>query len=101
MKIAKVTPLLKKGEITDMSNYYRPVSLLSSISKVYERTMNCSRLVNYLDQNDLYDDSQRGFRKHKSVETAAVDLIEMKMFTLTTHSLNVSSPFFFRFSAIF
>jgi len=36
LKFAKVTPLYKKGSKTDSGNY-RPVSVLSIISKVLER----------------------------------------------------------------
>ena len=35
MKIAKVIPLLKKGDSFDTGNY-RPISLLSSLSKILE-----------------------------------------------------------------
>ena len=36
MKIAKVIPLFKKGDVFDAGNY-RPISLLSSLSKILER----------------------------------------------------------------
>ena len=38
LKIAKVIPLFKKGEETSIENY-RPISLLPSISKVFERVV--------------------------------------------------------------
>lgn len=62
-------PVHKKGEVTDISN--------SSISNVglYERVMN-SNLVNYLERNDLFYESQHRFRKGKTVVTAAVDFSE-------------------------
>ena len=63
MKIAKVIPLFKKGDNQDVNNY-RPISLLSSLSKVLEKLIH-KRTISFLkDQNILYD-FQFGFRdKH-------------------------------------
>ena len=36
LKLGKLTPIYKKGDPLDKSNY-RPVSILSLLSKVYER----------------------------------------------------------------
>ena len=69
LKIAKVIPLFKKGEETSIENY-RPISLLSSISKVFERIV-FNQLYQYLDVNNLLFDSQYGFRKQHSTELAA------------------------------
>ena len=38
LKLARVVPLYKKSDKTDVSNY-RPVSILSIISKVFERVI--------------------------------------------------------------
>ena len=46
MKIAKVIPLLKKGDVFDAGNY-RPISLLSSLSKILERLI-FTRTTNFL-----------------------------------------------------
>ena len=53
-----------KGERSDPSNY-RPISLLSIISKVFESTIN-KHLKNYLGTNLLLIDSQYGFRSSRS-----------------------------------
>ena len=74
LKIAKVIPLFKKGEETSIENY-RPISLLSSISKVFERAV-FNQLYQYLDVNNLLFDSQYGFRKQHSTELAALELID-------------------------
>ena len=60
LKIAKVTPIYKAGNSSNISNY-RPISVLPCFSKMIERIMyNC--LQKYLkDQNILYD-KQFGFR---------------------------------------
>ena len=51
LKCAKVIPLHKEGPKTDVTNY-RPVSLLSVFSKIYERIMH-TRLVNHLESNGI------------------------------------------------
>ena len=51
------------------------MSLLSSISKVFERVV-FNQLYQYLDINNLLFDSQYGFRKQHSTELAALELID-------------------------
>ena len=54
MKIAKVIPLFKKGEVFDAGNY-RPISLLSSLSKILERLI-FIRTTNFLMALSHLDD---------------------------------------------
>ena len=42
IKMASITPIFKKGNKLDTSNY-RPVSLIPNINKIFEKAM-CSRL---------------------------------------------------------
>ena len=51
LKISKVIPLFKKDDKNVFSNY-RPISLLPSISKIFEKTI-LLQLTNYLEINNL------------------------------------------------
>jgi len=73
LKVAKVIPFFKKGENYLFDNY-RPVSLLPSLSKVIEKIM-FNQLYEYFNENNLFFDSQYGFRKQHSTELAALELI--------------------------
>jgi hypothetical protein len=73
LKYAIVKPIYKKGGKQDISNY-RPISLLTSISKVFEKII-YDRLYAHLERNNILVQEQSGFRKHHSTEQAAFSLI--------------------------
>ena len=77
LKIAKVVPLYKKDDKLIMDNY-RPVSLLTSISKVFEKIVH-NQLSKYFKDNELFYKSQYGFRDEHSTELASVELIDQVM----------------------
>ena len=60
LKIAKEIPLFKKGDI--QFGNYRPIYLLSSVSKVFEKAA-YGQLSEYFSSHALFYDSQYGFRK--------------------------------------
>jgi hypothetical protein len=74
LKIAKVVPIFKSKDKSDINNY-RPVSLLPAISKVFERVV-YNQLYNYLKQNNLLHKNQFGFRPEHSTELACISLID-------------------------
>ena len=74
LKIAKVIPLYKKQDKKVFGNY-RPISLLSSVSKVFEKIV-FDQFHDYFTTNGLLFNSQYGFRKHQSTELAALELTE-------------------------
>ena len=74
LKLAKVIPLHKKDDNKSFGNY-RPISLLSSLSKVFEKVV-FDQLYEYLISNGLLFESQYGFRKQHSTELAALELTD-------------------------
>ena len=74
LKIAKVLPLFKKYDCAVM-NYYRPISLSTATSKLFEKVA-FSQLYDYFRNNDLFHDSQYGFLKKYSTELAAMELTD-------------------------
>ena len=69
LKKARVIPIYKhKGKKSDMNNY-RPISVLSSFSKIFECIMH-ERLISFLNYHSLLSPSQHGFLKNKSTTTA-------------------------------
>ena len=69
LKIAKIIPIFKKGDKSDINNY-RSISVLPVISKIIERVLH-SQLHVYLNQHNLLYNHQYGFRKQHSAELAA------------------------------
>ena len=61
LKLSNVLPLFKSGE-TMLFNNYCPVSLLCTLSKVFEK-ITYSRLLNFLDYHKILIGNQFGFRK--------------------------------------
>ena len=66
-KIAKLKPLFKKGSKTHSSNF-RPISLLSFLSKVFERVVR-DQTEEFFSLNKILYDYQSGFRKNHSTDT--------------------------------
>ena len=62
LKIAKVTPIYKKGCKKSISNY-RPISVLPVISKIFETVMH-EQLTEHFVNNLLFNPQQYGFRKN-------------------------------------
>ena len=71
-KRAVVHPIYKSGGRDKVTNY-RPISVLSSLSKILERIMNKS-LTSFLTKHKLIAQNQFGFRSGTSTEDAVIAL---------------------------
>ena len=74
LKSARVIPLFKKNDKTEVGNY-RPVSILNVISKILEIVV-YDLLNDYLTSNDLLFKYQSGFRHKFSTETYLIHLTD-------------------------
>ena len=75
LKVAKIIPLYKnKGSISEISNY-RPISMLSVFSKIFEKLIH-KQLTNFFDTNDTLNSSQYGFRRKHSTLHALINAAE-------------------------
>ena len=72
LKISKVTPIDKGGEITDPSNY-RPISTLSTFSQIFEKCI-YNQLINYIEKRKIIFQFQFGFRKGHSTAQAITEI---------------------------
>ena len=68
LKIAKVIPIHKRGDKSECDNY-RPISLISSIRKLIEKTVH-ERLYSFLEKEQLLFEEQFGFRNNRTTADA-------------------------------
>ena len=76
MKYAVVKPLFKKGDKSEASNY-RPISVLSSFSKVLEKVM-LNQLQNHLNNYKILAE-QFGFRSNFTTNNAIHKLVNVTL----------------------
>ena len=73
-KIAKVTPIYKGDSHKPLENY-RPISVLNSLSKIFELVIH-EQLYEFLETNGMLGQSQFGFRKNRSTQHAVTLLTD-------------------------
>jgi hypothetical protein len=73
LKKCRVIPIFKSGNALECDNY-RPISLLSSISKVLEKIV-AEKLLHHLLSNDLLYQHQYGFLPKRSTEHNLIQIV--------------------------
>ena len=74
LKIAKVLPIYKRGDNDNPVNY-RPISLLSTFDKLFEKVV-YNRLQSFITKNKIIYKFQYGFRKNHATTYAFIDVME-------------------------
>ena len=74
LKIAKVIPIYKSKDKTELGNY-RPISLLPSLSKILEKVVH-RRLYKFCAKYNLLSNYQFGFRPNHSTSDAVLSFMK-------------------------
>ena len=72
LKLANIAPVFKKGE-RDCKNNYRPVSIFSNVSKIFERII-FRQISNHMDS--FFSNYQCEFRKGYSTQQCLLSVLE-------------------------
>ena len=92
LKFSTIKPLFEKGDRTSLSNY-RPMSLLTTFSKVIEKAL-YNRLIDHLNINSLLNPQEFGFRRNLSTDNAIFNLTHEILKALNSKMI-VGSIFFY------
>ena len=85
-KCANVTPIFKKGNKCEAGNY-RPISLTSVISKIFEKILR-EKMTSFLENHNLILDTQHGFRNNRSCLT---NLLEFFTYIFSNYDERIPS----------
>jgi len=72
LKFAEVKPIFKKG-VKKVTTNYRPISLLTSFSKIFEKVI-YNRIFHHINYNHILVNEQYGFRHASSTDIASYNL---------------------------
>ena len=73
LKVALVVPIFKKGNKDEVKNY-RPISILSVYSKIFERVV-YGQVYKFLEKFSILSNHQFGFRSGRSTTQAILSLL--------------------------
>ena len=75
-KVGQQTPVFKSGDVSIQN--FRPITVSNSLSKILEKTVR-SRIIKFIKDNKIINNSQFGFRKNHSTNHAIINLLESSL----------------------
>ena len=87
LKNAKVVPIHKDDSRLEMSNY-RPISLLPTLSKIFEKLM-YARLISFFSKHDILYENQFGFQSNMSTDYAVNQVLNHIIKTLEKNEIGI------------
>jgi Reverse transcriptase (RNA-dependent DNA polymerase) len=92
LKCAKIIPIFKNGDSLSTSNY-RPISILSDFSKIFEQCI-FERIYNFAIKFNLIDKCQFGFQRKSGTLSAAMCLLNDIRTTIDLSNKNIAACLF-------
>ena len=74
LQLARIVPIFKSGDSSQTTNY-RPISVLSCFSKIFEKIM-YNHLFNFMEQFNIIYEYQFGFRHKHSTQQAIITFVQ-------------------------
>ena len=87
-KKAIVTPIFNSGRQSDLNNY-RPISVLSAVSRIFEKVAR-DKLFEFLTANNLLSKSQFAYRKLHSTITSLLNVTDSWYSNVIRKNLSIS-----------
>ena len=87
LKIGRVVPVFKAGEKTKVNNY-RPITILTTINKIFEIQAHSS-MMSFIEKHNIISDLQYGFMKGKNTTQAIFRFVNdvLKAFHNKTYTI--------------
>ena len=80
LKMARVIPIHKGGNLSSVSNY-RPISTLLSVNKIFEK-LTYNRINDFVEKNNILSNCQHGFTKGSNTTIAILKLVSYLLSSL-------------------
>ena len=87
-KTARETPIFKSGRHSDLNNY-RPIPVLSAVSRIFEKVTR-DQLFEFLTANNLLSKNQFAYRKLHSTVTSLLNVIDSWYSNIDRKNVNIS-----------
>ena len=85
-KMARVSPIFKSGSKNDCGNY-RPISILPSVAKIFEKLV-CDQLKSYLSEQNILSKYQSGFRWGHSTSSSLLKTTNSWLLNIDSGMIN-------------
>ena len=74
LKLATIIPIFKASD-KQLPNNYRPISLINTLSKIFEKLMSC-RMWSFIKKHNIISNHQFGFRGGRNTADAVLEFVD-------------------------